>query len=404
MRKLILSLALVGIATVAFSQNKVVRSAERNLKRGNIEEAYTEVQQALQDPKTGEDPETYLLKGKIETILFGTDSSDTQETVKLGRNALSTFEETMEMVDNDSSSRVGREVYKEVLDGVPENLQGEGVLKLKNASFQKALEKYEEDDMGLAFEFFSLAADIDPADTALVFNAGYTANASGKFEEATKYFHMLLDEEEYNKLNAYYFLIQIASAEEGDEEEAYRLVQEAREIYPEDKGLAEFEIQLLLQLEKMDEAMASIESALKDDPDNTAIRLRYGYLKEQSGDLEGALEEYKRTVETDPEFYEGNYYAGAIYLDKAREIINEVNLLNDKEWEEKSESMLEEADSLYVEALPYFTKASELQPENTEILRILQSVHERLKNEEKAEEYDKKLQELIGPDWRNQEL
>ncbi|MEX2593482.1 MAG: tetratricopeptide repeat protein [Anditalea sp.] len=404
MRKLILSLALVGIATVAFSQKKVVRSAERNLKRGNIEEAYTDIQKALEDPQTGEDPETYLLKGKIETRLFEADSSDTQETVKLGRTALSTFQETMEMEDNDSSSKVGREVYKEFLPDLPENLQGEGVLKLKNTSFEKALKKYEADEMDLAFGFFSLAADIDPADTALVFNAGYTGNASENFEEAKKYFHILLENEDYNKLNAYYFLIQIASAEEDDQEEAYRLVQEAREIYPEDKGLAEFEIQLLLQLEKLDEAMASIESALEDDPDNTAIRLRYGYLKEQSGDLEGALEEYRKTVEADAEFFEGNYYAGAIYLDKAREIINEVNNLNDEEWEAKSESMLEEADSLYVEALPYFTKASELQPENTEIMQILYQVHTRLKDEAKAQEYDKKLQELIGPNWMDQEL
>lgn len=403
MRKLILSLALVGFATVAFGQKKVVRSAERNYNKGNLQEAYTEVKSAIEDPETGEESETYLLKGKIETKLFEADSSNTEETIKLGRTALGSFEKTMEMENNDSSSKVGKEVYKEVIDGVPENLQGEGVLKLKNASFTKALEKYEAEEMDLAFGFFSLAADIDPADTSLVFNAGYTANASGNFEEAKKYFHILLDNEEYNKLNAYYFLIQIASAEDKDQEEAYRLVNEAREIYPDDKGLAEFEIQLLLQLDKMDEAMASIKTALETDPENTAIRLRYGYLKEQSGDLEGALEEYKRTVEADPEFFEGNYYAGAIYLDSARKIINEVNNLPDAEWEAKSETMLKEADSLYEEAIPYFSKAAELQPENTEILQILFQVHTRLKNEAKAQEYDKKLQELIGPNWMEKE-
>ena len=208
-----------------------------------------------------------------------------------------------------------------------------------------------------------------------------------------------MDNEEYNKLNAYYFLIQIASSEDKDQEEAYRLVTEARKVYPDDKGLAEFEIQLLLQLDKLDEAMASIKEALETDPENTAIRLRYGYLKEQSGDLDGALEEYRKTVETDPEFFEGNYYAGAVYLDQAREIINEVNDLSDQEWESKSEGLLAKADSLYEEAIPYFTKASELQPENTEILKILHSVHVRLKNESKAQEYDMKLRELIGPDW-----
>jgi tetratricopeptide (TPR) repeat protein len=173
----------------------------------------------------------------------------------------------------------------------------------------------------------------------------------------------------------------------------------AREDYPEDKGLAEFEIQLLLQLDKMDEAMTSIESALQNDPDNPAIRLRYGYLKEKSGDMDGALDEYKKTVQADPEFFEGNYYAGAIYLDKARNIITEVNNLSDDEWEDKSGDMLAEADNLYEEALPYFTRASELQPDNTDIMEILFQIHTRLKNEEKAEEYNKKLSEKLGPDW-----
>jgi tetratricopeptide (TPR) repeat protein len=404
MRKLILSLALVGIATVAFGQKKVVRSAERNMTKGNLQEAYTEVQAALQDAETSGQPETYLLKGKIESKMFAADSSNTEETLSLGRTALGSFQKTMEMANNDSSSKVGKEVYKAFMDGVPDNLQAQGVLYLKQASFNKAIDRYEDDDMELAAGFFGLAADIDPSDTSLVFNAGYTANNTGDFEAAKKYFTQLLKNDEYNKLNAYYFLIQIASGEDKDQEEAYRLVNEAREIYPTDKGLAEFEIQLLLQLNKMDEAMASIKSALESDPNNTAIRLRYGYLKEQSGDLKGALEEYKRTVETDPNFFEGNYYAGAVYLDNAREIINEVNNLDDKEWETKSDTMLAEADKLYEEAVPYFTKASQLQPENTEILRILYQVHTRLKDEAKAQEYDKKLQELIGADWQSQDF
>ncbi|SEI89845.1 Tetratricopeptide repeat-containing protein [Cyclobacterium xiamenense] len=400
MKKLILSLALVGIAaTVAFGQKKVVKSAEKNLRKGEIEAAYSDIKTAITDEETGSESETYFIKGKIETQMFEADSSNTQETVALGREAESSFMKTFEMENMDSTSSVSKDLFKEVVPDMPANFQGEGVYRLKNASFNKAIEKYEEDDMELSYEFFSLAADLDPSDTSIVFNAGYTANMTGNTGGAKKYFTHLLDIEDYNKLNAYYFLIQIASAEENNPEEAYRLAKEARELYPEDKGLAEFEIQLLLQLDKMDEAMASIEEALKTDPDNAAIRLRYGYLKEKSGDMEGALEEYKRTVEADAEFFEGNYYAGAIYLDKARNIITEVNNLSDEEWEEKSDTMLAEADSLYEEALPYFTKASELQPDNTDIMEILFQMHTRLKNEAKAEEYNKKLSDKLGADW-----
>ncbi|NHE58785.1 tetratricopeptide repeat protein [Cyclobacterium plantarum] len=400
MKKLILSLALVSIAaTIAFGQKKVVRSAERNLRKGNIEEAYSDIKAAVNDEETGSESETYFIKGKIETQMFEADSSNNEETVAIGREAESSFMTTFEMEEMDSTSKVSEDLFKEVVPELPASMQGEGVYRLKNAALNKGAERYDADDMESAFEFFSLAADLDPKDTSMVFNAGYTANSIGNTEAAKKYFTQLLDIEEYNKLNAYYFLIQIASAEEKDPEEAYRWAKEARELYPEDKGLAEFEIQLLLQLDKMEEAMTSIEKALETDPDNPAIRLRYGYLKEKSGDMEGALKEYKRTVEADPEFFEGNYYAGAIYLDKARNIINEVNNLSDEEWEAKSDSMLAEADGLYEEALPYFTKASELQPENTDIMEILFRIHSQLKNEAKAEEYNQMLSEILGEDW-----
>ncbi|MDN3670867.1 tetratricopeptide repeat protein [Echinicola jeungdonensis] len=400
MRKLILSLALVGIATtISFGQKKAVRHAERNLRKGDLKEALTDIEGAIKDPETGKESETYMIKGKILTSQFALDSTNTISTVETGRNAFDSFSKAMEMEGMDSTSKVGKEIYQDYTPGLPENLQGQGVYKLKTSSVNKGISRYEKDDLELAHEFFSLAADIDPADTSIVFNAGYTANSIEKYDAAKKYLTWLLDDPEYNKLNAYYFLIQIATSHDENPEEAYRLVKEARKEYPSDKGLSEYEIQLLLQLEKTDEAMASIKESLEKNPDDAAIRLRYGYLKEQSGDLEGALQEYVKAVETDPDFYEGNYYAGALYIDMARDIINEVNNLPDDEWEAKSDEMLAKADELYKKAIPYFTKAIEQKPDNTEVLQILYQIHTRLKNEDKAAEYDKKLQELIGPNW-----
>ncbi|GGZ17346.1 hypothetical protein GCM10007049_07290 [Echinicola pacifica] len=400
MKKLVLSLALVGVAsTLAFGQKKVVKNAEKALRKGELTEALTEIEKATQDPETSEDPETYFIKGQILTLQYAADSSNTESTYGVGSTAYDAFFNAWELTGMDSASKVGKDLFKEVVPGMPESLQGEGMLSLKTTSVNKGIERYEEDDMAMATKFFGIAADIDPKDTSIVFNAGYTANMAEDFDAAKKYLTMLLDNEEYNKLNAYYFLIQIANTEEENQEEAYRLVKEAREIYPDDKGLSEFEIQLLLQLEKMDEAMASIKESLDKDPNNAPVRLRYGYLKEQSGDIDGALEEYLKAVEIDPDFFEGNYYAAAVYVDKAREIINEVNNLPDDEWESKSEKMLGEADDLYSKAVPLFEKALEQKPENTEIMQILFQIHTRLKNEDKANEYDKKLQQLIGPNW-----
>lgn len=399
MKKLILSLALVGFVTVSFAQKKVVKSAEKNFKKGELTTALTEIESALQDPETKDDPEVYLLKGQIQTKMFDSAAGNEMSTVELGKDTYAVFTKTMEMVNNDKDSKVGKDVYKEDFVGMPENLRPYGLETLKNSVFQKAVDTYEEDNLDMAYEYFALASDISPTDSTMNFNAGYLAFQLDKTDEAKVYLNRLLEIEEYDKLNAYYFLIQIASGADKDPEEAYRLVTEARKIDPTDKTLAEFEIQLLLQLDKLDEAMKSVVSALENDPENTGLLLRHGYLLEQSGDMDGALVQYEKSVEVDPDFFEGNNYAGAIYIEKARVILNEVGGLSDAEWEKRADAMNKEAEGLYRKAVPFFTRAADIKPESTDILEILFQIHTRLENEAEAEKYNQKLIAILGENW-----
>jgi tetratricopeptide (TPR) repeat protein len=401
MKKLILSLALVAAATFAFAQKKVVSSAEKNFKKGDLTTALTEIDAALDNAETKDDPNTRLLKARIQTKQFIQDSSYSAASVETGRNAFDNFNKTMEMVGNDKNSKVGKEVYK--IDDpsipLPENLKPYSLMTLKNETFNKAITRYNENDYEMAYEFFALSADIDPTDTTSAFNAGYLANDIGNYAGAKKYFERLINIPEYNKLNAYYLLIQIASSEDQNPQLAYDYVTKARKDYPQDKTLSEFEVQLLLQMDKMDEAMASVKSALANDPNNAGLLLRYGYLLEQSGDVEGAFAQYKKSVEANPNFFEGNYYTGALYLDKANKIRAEINNLSDTEWEKRADSMGKEADQLYKDAIPYFDKSLALKPDNTEIMQILYSIHTRLKNTAEAEKINQKLISILGKDW-----
>ncbi|RZS97085.1 tetratricopeptide repeat protein [Cecembia calidifontis] len=402
MKKLILSLALVVAASTAFAQKKVVNSADRNFKKGDLEAAMNDIQAALENPETMNDPNTTLVKAKILTKMFELDEDMAASTVKTGRSALEAFDKTMSMVGNDKNSKIGKEVYKEEVPGLPDNLRPFSKMTLRNSAFNKALQAYEEDDYSMSYEFFNLVSEIDPADTTAHFNAGYLAYQElGKTEDAKKHFKALIEVPEYNKLNTYYFLIQIASAEDQDPEQAYKYVIAARKDFPEDKTLSEFEVQLLLQMNKMEEAMASVKEALKDDPNNSGLLLRYGYLLEQSGDLDGALEQYKKSVEVNPDFFEGNFYTGAILLEQARKILAEINELSDDEWEKRAPEMGMKADSYYKDAIPYFTKASELRDGQAsgEVLELLFQIHTRLKNTAEAEKYNQRLISIFGPNW-----
>lgn len=400
MKKLILSMVLIGATTLAFGQKKVLKDAEKGFKSGDLQSAMTAIEAASTNPETSGDPATFLLKAQIETKIFGADSSNTMETVQLGAKALETFNKTFEMAGADKAAGVGKEIYEEDLPGVPENLRPYSIFTLKNLAFDKGIERYTDEDLELAYEFFNMAGEIDLKDTTIHYNAAFLANDLGKFEDAKRHFGYLLEVPEYNKLNAYYFMVQILSTEDKNPDAAFELVTKAKEEYPTDKVLAEYEIQLLLQLNKMDEAMAQINQALANDPNNTGLLLRSGYLKEQAGDLDGGLADYKKAVEVDPNFFEGNYYTGALLLEQATKLLNTLNDLSDAEWEKQSPIIGKKADENYTEAVKYFSKAVEIKPESTDIMIILYQVHTRLKNTAEAEALDKKLTELLGANWQ----
>ena len=400
MKKLVLSLALVATVTFAFGQKKVVKEAEKGFKSGNLQTALASIDAATTNPETSGDPATFLVKGQIETKIFGRDSSNTMETLKVGNQALATFTKTYEMAGNSNTSAVGKLVYADELPGIPDNLRPYSLITLKNVAFDKALDRYTEDDMEMSYEFFNLAGEIDKTDSTIHYNAGFLANDLGRFEDAKRHFGYLFELPTYNKTNAYYFMVQILSTEEKNPEAAFAIVTKALAEYPNDKVLAEYEIQLLLQLNKMDEAMTQINSALAKDPNNPGLLLRSGYLKEQGGDLEAALVDYKKSVEVDPKFFEGNYYTGALLLEKSRGILAELNSLSDAEWEKRSKEMGTQADELYKMSVPYFTRALEIKSDNTDIMIILFQVHTRLKNTAEVNAMNAKISAILGANWQ----
>ncbi|MEP4376208.1 MAG: methyltransferase, partial [Algoriphagus sp.] len=109
MKKLILSMALIGATTLAFGQKKVVRSAEKNFKSGDLTAAMADIEAASADPETSGDPATYLLKAQIETKMFGSDSSNTASTLEIGEAALATYNKAFEMAGSDKEAGVGEE-------------------------------------------------------------------------------------------------------------------------------------------------------------------------------------------------------------------------------------------------------------------------------------------------------
>ena len=87
-------------------------------------------------------------------------------------------------------------------------------------------------------------------------------------------------------------------------------------------------------------------------------------------------------------------------LEKSRGILAELNSLSDAEWEKRSKEMGTQADELYRQSVPFFTKALEIKPDNTDIMIILFQVHTRLKNTAEANALNAKISAILGANWQ----
>ena len=87
-------------------------------------------------------------------------------------------------------------------------------------------------------------------------------------------------------------------------------------------------------------------------------------------------------------------------LEQSREILAELNSLSDDEWEKRSKEMGQKADDLYKQSLPFFTKALEIKPDNTDIMIVLFQVYTRLKDTAQTEAMNKKISAILGANWQ----
>jgi tetratricopeptide (TPR) repeat protein len=105
-----------------------------------------------------------------------------------------------------------------------------------------------------------------------------------------------------------------------------------------------------------------------------------------------AEKSYIAAIGLDSVYYDANYNLGALYVNKASEIIQFANLLpfTDKRYD----SLKAEADGMLMKAIPFLEKAINLQPDDINALNSLREIYARLGMLEKANEIKARIEQL----------
>lgn len=363
------------------AQNKAVNKASRALDKEDYAEAKTQIDQAVEHEKTRDKAKTWFTKGQVYGAIAMSEDESVQGLAEEPlKEAAEAYQKAMELEGKDTAPMY---VFsQQELEGLWGQMINEG------ATF------YEAGDYEDAVKYFDRALMVKPEDTTAALYAGVAAQQMGDRDLSSEYFYRLVeydnaDEDIYNTLISY----------ERDFKENYEkaesLIKKAQEEFPENSEFKKQEVSLLLKQNKTAEAKQELENAIESEPDNPDLYFNLGFLNEELGDKDAAIEAYKKALEADPTHESAAFNLAVIHYNRAADLIKEANQLGiSAEDRKKEQELLTEADERFTEALPYLDKARELHPDNRTMVEISMVAYDRAGQTEKAEELQTKLDSM----------
>lgn len=180
-----------------------------------------------------------------------------------------------------------------------------------------------------------------------------------------------------------------------NKEKALEIVREAKRHLPGEPQFSLIEIELLIDLNRIDEAKMGLEQAVVKDPENKTLHFFLGYANTVLNNLAVAEKNFERALKIDPTYFDAQVWLAKVMTEDARKIKNQINALGISAADKKKKM---ELDVVYVEklkkCLPYWEKAEKLNPSDEEVLSQLYAIYSDLGNDPQIERVQKRMKEL----------
>lgn len=387
-----------------------------NSKTDNLNEAQGHLKSALADGEIGGLYKTLKVAADVYSAMVSSDQVNLQlgqitepQFPEAAGKAYSTFLKAFDAAEKKFQ-------VKEALDGIAAN-----ALFLNSMGFAK----YEAGDAAGALTLFEdyLSADAmlkkngqagllttDSTYQNQVFIASAMATSAGETSKAEKYLTELVDlgyqdPLVYSNLYALY--------QDKDPAKAVGYLEQGRKAYPDDVNLLFSEINYYLKEGKLEELTGKLDKAIEAEPNNPSVRATLGNVYErlytqetEAGNTEKAGEyfdlaekNYKDVLAIDAESSDANYSLGALYYNKAAIYVDEMNVLAEdfsKEGTKKYDAKKAQAMAQFDQAMPFFKKSYDLNPEDRNTLIALREIYVRKDMFEEAGKIKEQLDAIGG--------
>ena len=413
MKTRIITGVLAMSTVVAFAQKKEIRKAENAVEDGEFVEAKTFLSQA--EPLLGEAREKdkatfYLTKGKA---YYGTGEGVSAADLLTAAEAYK------------QAQTLGEEGAQEGIAQVSMALVNLAIADQQAERFSEAADKliqsYELNKQDTAYLYFaaSNAVNAQDYDKALEYylelkDLGYTGiethytavnKETGEVETMPKDQRDLMvktgsysdpkDEVTESRKGEIAKNIALIYIHKGENDKAIAAMESAKSQNPDDTSLLLSEADMYYQMGDMAKYKELIEKVVEKDPNNPVLYYNLGVTTAEMGDTEKAMEYYKKAIELDPTMINAYNNLALMTIDKRAPIVEEMNSLGMTAADNKKYAALEEEIKvIYKDALGYLEKVFELDPTRVETARTMMNIYSLLGEEERVAELKPIIAEL----------
>ena len=379
-------LTLVALATCVqgYGQKEVVSAYNAN-KEGDFATAAVYIEQAIENPKANVKNKTWRYRGEIYLNISRDSALFAAYPDALVRAKESYFK---------AQELDARGSYKSEIQV--------GLGQVQMAASNAGIGNYNSGNYASAGAFFDLGAEIarafDATDTMAVYNSALCYEKAGEVDLAIDRYRACADIQ-YQVPKVFLFISNLYR-ENGREAEALQTLAEARAMYPREQSLIIEELNIYLSNEEFDKAKENLALAAEQDPTNEILWFSLGSVLDNLGNVDEAIDAYKKALEIKADYFDANYNLGALYFNQAVQGINEANDMwkprMTKSESQNQKQIEDDAKALFMTAKPYLEAAHLADEDDLETMRSLRDIYARTGDDEKMLDLTGKIKAATG--------
>jgi tetratricopeptide (TPR) repeat protein len=163
---------------------------------------------------------------------------------------------------------------------------------------------------------------------------------------------------------------------QGKDDEALKAMTDARAESPTDINLILSEANIYYKLGNTEQFKSLLEEATKLEPNNPELQYNLGVIAAESDHATEARAYYQKCIELDPNYINAYINLAALILSKEEPLIKEMNGLgNSKKDDLRYEELKQQRQELYKDAIPFLTKALEIDAKNISAAKTLMNIY-----------------------------